>query len=983
MEPDIKRLAETDMREPNGIANKAQFDARSLIAAAIGGAGYWLLAMPGLDLSRDEAIGAAVWLPNACAVAILLRARIQNELAFLAAIFLASVLAYVLNRAEPLQSLIFSGASLLSVVLTVWITRRAIGKRPDMTELSHVIWFAFAGGLIGPLLSTSLASIALLPSQEGGWEIALGRFLAESMAMVLIVPAALLIVDAVQSRAMPPVRILGERALLLVLSLLIVFLIFEQSTLPLLFLIPPITFLHAFRLGSLGTAIFVGLAAVIAVVMTQLGKGPLALMVQTGPVRMHVVQIFIAANFLTGLPVAAILAGRTRIMAEVESGKRQLDMLAANISDAVLRYDMSGRCTYASTSVRDVLGVDPSEFIGARVSDRMHDDARNRILLTEERLIGGLSEHERFTYRRFLDAPDGTPVFIEADCVIARNTATGANEGIVVSARDVTERVDLELRLTRARRRAENAAQAKSEFLANMSHEIRTPMNGVLGFAEMILQSELNEEQRRHAQLIVESGRSMMLLLNDILDLSKIESGQISIDPEPVDLRSTVFDCAALQRPAAERKGLDLRIEIDGIFSPPPDRSDANARERAPSSNHPWVLTDGLRLRQILLNLIGNAVKFTEEGHVNVLCTLDQGGLSIKVIDTGIGISEARIKSIFSPFTQAENDTTRRYGGTGLGLAISSRLARLLGGTIEVESEPGAGSSFTLSLPVKLVEPAQLPDPGSAAENEPVAGEQKATQMIATSRILLVEDHDINRLLATEMLARCGQEVETAHDGNEAISMVMDSIMRAKPYDLVLMDIQMPGCDGYAATEAIRGEGIGPQMLPIIALTANAFPEDIAASRKAGMQAHLAKPIVFAQLARALQRWLPTRIIEAEDHAADAKEKPADPVHSPEAERLWQSRRIEAIEAVTEALEREGLREGALEKERRDALVQLMHKLAGTAAMFDQTELGELASVFERALKMNADGELLETLAHNLLALANGQDEANLASAQA
>ena len=608
------------------------------------------------------------------------------------------------------------------------------------------------------------------------------------------------------------------------------------------------------RLGSLGSALNASAVAVVAGVMTFTGEGPIAGAALGGIVQLHLLQAFVASNFLTGLPVAAILAGRDRMMARLEAGKREVDLLAENISDAILRYDMSGICTYASPSVAEVMGVPSATFLGRHLSARLHPDAQGRANEAMERLLGGLSERERVTYRRFADAPDGSPVFLEADCALVRHPETGAPEWIVIAARDVTERVELELLLTRARRHAEDAARAKSEFLANMSHEIRTPMNGVLGFAELMLQGELEADQRRYAELIVQSGRSMMMLLNDVLDLSKIESGQFAIDSAPVDLHASLAECAALHRPAAARKGVTLTLAID--------RGEDSDR-RFSESRPPWVLTDGLRLRQIVLNLISNAVKFTEAGEITVTYRVTRHEVRVSVTDSGIGISPLQLETIFLPFTQGEASTARRYGGTGLGLSISRQLAGLLGGRIEVESTPGVGSRFALVLPATLappVSPPLLPELplalGRAGDDAPGAG-------LAPARILLVEDHDINRLLVTEMLERCGQEVDVAHDGNEGIAMVIDAVMRARPYDLVLMDVQMPDCDGLAATRAIRAEGIGPGLLPIIALTANAYPEDVAAARAAGMQAHLAKPVVFAQLARALQRWLPTRIVEA------------------------------------------------------------------------------------------------------------------------
>jgi CheY-like chemotaxis protein len=504
----------------------------------------------------------------------------------------------------------------------------------------------------------------------------------------------------------------------------------------------------------------------------------------------------------------------------------------------------------------------------------------------------------------------------------------------------------------------------------------------------------------------------MMMLLNDVLDLSKIESGQFAIDHAPVNLDASLAECAALHRPAAERKGLALTLACD---------CDGDADCRFSESRPPWVLTDGLRLRQIMLNLIGNAGKFTEAGAIAVSYRVTRHEVRVTVADSGIGISPLQLETIFLPFTQSEASTARRYGGTGLGLSISRQLAALLGGRIEVESAPGEGSRFALVLPATLAPPAAPPvlaepppplaGPHAAEPDAPGAG-------LAPARILLVEDHDINRLLVTEMLERCGQEVDVAHDGNEAIAMVIDSVMRGRPYDLVLMDVQMPDCDGLAATRAIRAEGIGPGLLPVIALTANAFPEDVAAARAAGMQGHLAKPVVFAQLARALQRWLPTRIVEADPAGAGAglgidtdtgggagsgedipaPTRIADPAarasalaRSPRLVTRWQARRLEAVAAVAA-----GLADGSLalagargaksagEGDGEDAgdLARLLHKLAGTAAMFGEPALGHAAAALERALVTGEDADTCTALAAQLIAAAEAPGPPDSAAAE-
>ncbi|AUX68820.1 hypothetical protein CHX26_04220 [Porphyrobacter sp. HT-58-2] len=954
-------------------------DRGSLNAMVFGGAAYLALACISLVLARSDGAVSPIWLPNACAVAFLLRARLSNELPFLATTVTASLAANVVAQQPEPMALLFSVANLVEIVAVLALTRQGGTRQPRMDRLADLARFVWAGGLVGPLLSALVAApvmgetLAEVRTGTTAW------FLTDSMAMVLIVPALLLLVDRWRGTlpAAPAGRI--ESAALLAGGTTCAYLVFDQTLYPLVFLIQPITLLHAFRLGSLGSALHVGGLAVVAGAMTWSGQGPIADAAGGGIAQLHLLQAFIAANFLTGLPVAAILAGRDRMMAQLAAGKREIDLLADNISDAILRYDMEGVCTYASPSVREVLGVAPEVFLGRPAADRLHPDTRDRTMQALGRLLDGQSERERVTYRRFADKADGSPVFLEADCAVIRNPDTAEREGVVVAARDVTERVELELLLTRARRHAENAARAKSEFLANMSHEIRTPMNGVLGFAELILQGDLADDERRFAELIVQSGRTMMMMLNDVLDLSKIESGQFAIDRAPVDVDASLAECAALHRQAAERKGLQLIVA--------PAQAAKGEGDGAPE--HPlWLLTDGLRLRQILLNLIGNAVKFTEAGQIRISCLIGPDGVRITVADSGIGISPGRLEAIFHPFTQEDSDIARRYGGTGLGLSISRQLAALLGGRIEVESAPGAGSRFTLILPATLAPPAP-------SATLPVALAEPAGPLAALpvkSRILLVEDHDINRLLVSEMLERCGQEVAVAHDGNEAIAMVIDSIMRGRPYDLVLMDMQMPDCDGLEATRAIRAEGIGPGLLPIVALTANAFPEDIAAARAAGMQAHLAKPVVFAQLARALQRWLPTRIVEADQAGtvppSQSASRASALARSPQLMTRWQARRQEVIEAVEEALREGGvLATGAAKAASspeadaaRDRLIRLAHKVAGTAAMFDEPELGSAAASLERALVRRQGINTCRKLAGQLLALAAGEAQTTDAS---
>ncbi len=910
----------------------------SVLFSILGAVVFGILAYASIEYTRGEGRIAAVWIPNALALAFLLRVRLRYEPIFFAGLAVGNIGANLLAHDTLMRAAGLAACNTTEIAVALLLIRKLCGERPQMAEIDHLMRLVLGAAIVAPMISGFLAVLVLDNGQVSAASIWIKWVVSDGLGVAIVTPVALIFHDAWNARRRPTRSEALEWGLLTLAGTVFTTMIFYQTQFPLLFLIAPVVLAHAFRLGLLGTAFSVTQVATIATLFTAAGKGPINLVGLPMTWELIILQAFIASSFFLGLPVAAVLTGRDRLMEQLNTGRRELALLADNVTDAVLRFDIKGLCTYASRSVEEVLGVPSADFIGKRPSEGVHPDDRERILAVENALLSGENDKHRFTYRRMADDEHGNPVFIEADCAIARHAKTGDNEGIVVSARDITERVELERLLVRARRHAENAAHAKSEFLANMSHEIRTPMNGVLGFAELILQTDLGKEQRRHAELIVQSGRSMMLLLNDILDLSKIEAGQVVIDPQPIELDALVEECAALHRASAEKKGLQI---------------DFHSADKAL-----WVLTDGLRLRQIILNLVGNAVKFTEYGSITVGLTANTEHFSVTVSDTGIGISEERIERIFHPFEQGENDTSRRYGGTGLGLSISRQLAELLGGTLDVDSTPGKGTKFTLRIP--LVDAEELTQPSDPTELiEP-------DQLPQASRILLAEDHDVNRLLVTEMLERCGQKVTIAHDGTEAVGAVLDAHMRDKPYDLVLMDIQMPGCDGYAATRAIRSEGIRGDMLPIIALTANAFAEDIAAARDAGMQAHLAKPLVFSELVGALQRWLPTRIVEQELPAAPdtqvSNHETGSSRHSPALLERWQARRSEAIDAVNEAL-----RTGRLTGFEGDKLAQLVHKLAGTAGMFGEEVLGERAAAFERALRSGVEHEVREELARDLL----------------
>jgi PAS domain S-box-containing protein len=503
------------------------------------------------------------------------------------------------------------------------------------------------------------------------------------------------------------------------------------------------------------------------------------------------------------------------------------------VSDAMVQKYGYSREDFAGMRIRD-LNL-PEERESTREYTAQHPEGAHR----QHGSINGLATHHQLK--------NGTTIDVE---VTSSNVELDGRECRIALYDDVTERNRVERELAIARDRAVEASNMKSAFLANMSHEIRTPMNGVIGMNDLLLTSDLNAEQRQFAEQVARSGEQMLALINDILDIAKLETGHIELDPGDFNLYETIEQSCAVAALQAVEKGLRFEVDIE------PD---------VPR----LVRGDGRRLQQVILNLVSNAVKFTSEGSIRVRVNAASHGahgtrVCVSVRDTGIGIEPGKIERMFEPFTQADVSTTRIYGGTGLGLAIVRELVELMGGVMNAESEPGQGSVFWFELDL---DPAQSSEMAGGS----TGGVSIAPSWTSPPLVLVAEDSPVNQIVAARALERCGCRAEVVADGREALRS-----LEARHYDAVLMDCQMPVMDGYAATVELRRRETFERHTPVIAMTAHAMEGDRERCLAAGMDDYVSKPMRHADLAEALIRWIPTQPYTAGNgHVVNGAERAA------------------------------------------------------------------------------------------------------------
>lgn len=680
---------------------------------------------------------------------------------------------------------------------------------------------------------------------------------------------------------------------------------------------------------------------------TQLGE--------IGDIYTETLVFLTLAVLSTSLLIFQLARGFGRARASLEEAKRA--RAAAQVAQQELRtvvdavpvliaaWDTDGRCLFANRLCNAFYGIGPGQVAEAGAAE-LEFFAGRHVGVSEVARTGSFapsSEHLA------VDAEGNERVLLST--LVPVRAETGEVLSIVGISLDVTERKQREVALSEARDRlarqaedmrelaetAQRANQAKSLFLAMMSHEVRTPMNALLGFADLLADSPLLPDQRHHLSVVRETGRQLSALLSDILDFTRIEQGGIEVERVPFRLDGLLQSLQPLAGMLLAEKAVAFELKLD------PDLPEC-------------VRGDPVRLKQVLTNLLANAAKFTTQGHVSLAVGRepDSGPTTIRftVTDTGIGIEPARLPRLFQMFSQAEDDTHRRFGGTGLGLAICRRLVELMGGRISVESEPGRGSTFWFLLPLEPVAAAREAD--TVREIAAVSSSRVASRPL---KVLVVDDVETNLQLLQALVRRAGHRVVTAVDGAEAVRAV-----GRDPPDLVLMDVNMPGMDGLEAARRIRRLDGAPGRVPIVALTANAFASDVEACRAAGMDGHLVKPIDVAALAATLARYSAAAassdppLATAVEHATAVLDVArlgalAEAVGIDQVNSLFRRMTREATTAVT-AMRR------ALEAGDDEAVARAAHGLVGLAGNLGAVQLGEFARSVELLAQAGRLGEV-------------------------
>ncbi|WP_458125093.1 PAS domain S-box protein [Paenibacillus sp. Z3-2] len=529
--------------------------------------------------------------------------------------------------------------------------------------------------------------------------------------------------------------------------------------------------------------------------------------------------------------IVSDITERKEYTERIQELSKQHELILNTVTEGIYGLDADGITMFMNPAAASMFGYEGKEFIGKNSHPIIHHTRADGSHFPKEECpihMTVLDGQRRSIKEDVFWRKDGSSFLVQYQ--VTPIIEQGQIQGAVVVFNDMTD----EREIVRAKETAELAAQAKSEFLSMVSHEIRTPMNGIVGMTELLIGTDLSEEQREYAEIIQDSGDALLNILNDILDFSKLESGKMALAYEPFALRKMLEQVAELFKPRADEKQLEIRFRLN-----------PNIPE--------FMVGDSMRIRQILVNLVGNALKFTDRGSIDVNVDIIKGRkpedsvLDFAVQDTGIGIPADKLDQLFQSFSQLHPVINRKYGGTGLGLVISKRLVEIMGGSISVESTEGEGSTFRFAVPATSVD-ASAEQTASQFHHDRTRQSDKVAM-----RILVAEDHPVNRKILREYLEKLGYHADVCTNGVEAIDAISQNA-----YDIVLMDIHMPVMDGLKATDLLHRLIPQDRIPPIIAVTGTAKREDKEACLEIGMRDFISKPVMLSELKRVLQQWGPT-----------------------------------------------------------------------------------------------------------------------------
>lgn len=822
-----------------------------------------------IDLQSAATHGSAgYWLSGGVMVAALLQLHRRPATVVLIACFIISFLGEAIRGGSALFSGLVTVSNHGSAMLAVILARRFSGAALDLCRPGRLVGFGVRAAIPASFLSAALHFGVASAAIDMGTSVALldasYQFIAHLLSLLLVTPILLMLLrrqrfELVKHLLNP--KAIGQLALLAAVTALV----FTQTAMPLLFLVfPPLVYL-ALRQPPTVVGVAMVLLASISGAATANGQGP----VHTLPVmpfvglealsltlqRLGLYNLFLLSIIISILPISSVMSERRRIASKLEertllarrsalnaraafcalnterrenAAKESFYQKLVELMPSFLIVKNAGDGTFVliNPAATEALGLDPEDCIGKTVVD----------LFPGEEAAASAAEDQLVIKNRKVAIEVAAPITMangELKYYTTRKVAIFEGDTptyIVTAGQDVTEQTQTQSALEQAVEAAERANSAKSQFLANMSHELRTPLNGIIAMADMLLEAQADDRSRQMVGTIVESGRMLEYVVNDILDVAKIEAGQMKLESEPFDLDSVVAGISSLHKAAAVGKGIALDLVIDpaasGIYQ-----------------------GDRTRVGQIISNLLSNAVKFTAQGVVKVSVRKGRHGVRVRVSDTGPGFDRLTARRLFDRFEQADVSMSRRHGGTGLGLSICKSFSEMMGGKISVRSVPGKGTLFAVTLPLVWLREREDAHDGP----EPAAADDQAEA--ANMRILFADDHEVNRRVVAMILEPLGVDLTVVENGQEAVDAAANAA-----FDLILMDVQMPVMDGLTATRQIRKmEGDrGLDRTPIISLTANAMPDDVRRSLDAGSDLHMPKPIRPADLIKALSDLMTT-----------------------------------------------------------------------------------------------------------------------------